>query len=315
MGHRNREGDMSKTINAKFRKSLDACKDDTDREKRWDERGNASKARQAAKLSARKKKITEVWYSIYSLRGEASASPSDESDEYMGSMLRDDVRRLADMQGDAWKGSPYVFITVNLKRDKDLPKLVQSVAEFTTRVWVGKCLYAFEQRADSKPYCGFHCHLMVSRRRPDNGKLEKPGRVQAAIKSAFGKYCSGSKSTLNVQSVTPGEEMRTANYIAGIKPDKKKAKKQLVDKKWRESIHLEDYYGDINPDDFHAEVDEEEEVVEAEDSEVVEAEGVTTEGSPEEFLLKKGQVRFEEADLPPKDHEEEDSEEDSDASN
>lgn len=141
--------------------------------------------------------------------------------------------------------SRYIFLTVNPEPTVSLNMFKDSVAKCLKKKWLNNYCYVYEQRATTTEDMGrgFHLHFLID---TDGKKYHEAIRE---LKNTFKKVCDVSyNSVFNIRNVKEDHFMRFIKYMVGVKNQTFKHAKQNVDKIWRETNHIANYYaiGDIN---------------------------------------------------------------------
>jgi len=171
----------------------------------------------------------------------------------------------------------WVNVTVDPKPGTSVADIMLKVNKFLKHKWIqDKYAWCIEQQSEdpNKPR-GYHAHLMFYR--GEGKKRPKPSKVKRDVNLAFKHLTGGHPRQLTIKSVahTHKDEFNAFNYIVGDKPNKEKKKKQKVDRAWRKSIGLPDYWTTLKLDHFDfdseedasdcPEIDEEEEAYSSEE--------------------------------------------------
>jgi hypothetical protein len=138
----------------------------------------------------------------------------------------------------------YMFITINPKpavKLEDFRKLLKKISKKTC---FEKCMYVLEQRGNNEENMGkgFHAHILVKRNLKYK-PIKLKQNVKASCKNIVGNIHNDNQ--LNIQTI--GEEFAKdkQQYIIGDKTGDGKSEKQNIDEKWRKTIGIEKYLGNI----------------------------------------------------------------------
>jgi len=224
---------------------------------------------------AKTKIYTENMSRIYRYKAQNPDEASPDSDPFIMQAVTASESRLSKVEK-VYHKSAFLLVTINLYRDSQLPELKIALDSFVEdTIWVKSYLYCFERRDESKAKGrdGLHCHLLLERRMGEGSEPVRPTRAEQQIESSFSRFVKQPySSTLNREWVTKNTQGQVAAYILGFKRVKKgkplqKKETYRQDREMRESMKLEDYYG--NPKDF-APLPPEANAILEEDSEVEE---------------------------------------------
>lgn len=164
---------------------------------------------------------------------------------------------LDEGQGSKSMGDWY-WVTINPPED-DICKLQLAVDKFTARKgnWNHTAVWAYEQRSSDEDWKGFHVHILFNR------KVASQKTAPSVIKDALWKdtqefgifpvYVPGTKlpfkgskagdAAIHCRAVKEGTHGRVYSYLNGEKIDAHKEKPSQQNVKWRESLGLEQLYG------------------------------------------------------------------------
>jgi len=158
--------------------------------------------------------------------------------------------------------SVWVNVTINPRPDVSVADIMLKVNKFLKHKWLeDNYAWCIEQRSENpnKPE-GYHVHMMIYRGDTANKKRPKPSKLKRDINTAFKTLTSGHPKQLTIKSIAPTrkDHWDAFNYIVGDKPNKKKKQMQKVDRAWRKSIGLPDYWTTLKLDHFDFDSDSEE---------------------------------------------------------
>lgn len=136
-----------------------------------------------------------------------------------------DGRRSRDM-------GRYIFLTINPPDDLPYQKLVNTVKNFTSLIFVKWAYYVFEQRGtESGHYPGFHTHILFERDR-------RPSEVEKAIYSTFTPLVPDLKKINWWSKDEEKDIVNVFSYIKGKKDDPDKLPKCNNDIQMRQDFGL-----------------------------------------------------------------------------
>jgi len=205
---------------------------------------------------AKTKVYTENVSRIIRHKAQNPDEASPDSDPFIMQAIVSTETRLSKIETTYHK-SAFYWVTINLYRDGDLPKLKLTLDKFVDeRDWVESYLYSFECRDESKKKGrdGYHYHLLLKRHLGGDSEPVRPSRVEQQVKSSFKDFVKQPyKNTLCCKWVTKDTQGQVAAYVLGFKRVEKgqpleRKDTYLQDRKMRKSMELDDYYG--NPKDF-----------------------------------------------------------------
>lgn len=134
-------------------------------------------------------------------------------------------------------GKYWALITVNPKPEVTIENLKQSVEKFVNRTFAEVAIWAFEQRGEEVANIhGIHSHIFV-RRKADVA----PARIKAFATKDFGNLV-GNEKHIDIKYFTDADSINGINYVKGVKKSEEKVQKVTMDKLWRQTVGLEDYY-------------------------------------------------------------------------
>lgn len=155
--------------------------------------------------------------------------------EFLHTEEKDDLVKWLNVRKKA-KRYAYVFIVVNPKPDITLPQIVSRIEKTLKKKWIDSYLYSIEQRSITLKDMGRGIHINFLF---ELNKDKSPWQCKKEVYNTW-KDCVGSvKAVYHAFSNNPTNFI---NYIQGIKKDKNKKRMVEVDKKWRKSVGLLDFY-------------------------------------------------------------------------
>lgn len=141
--------------------------------------------------------------------------------------------------------SRYIFLTVNPEPTITLKMFRDTIEKAVSKKWLINYVYVLEQRGDKDEEMGrgFHAHFIID---TDGKKYHEAIRE---LKNTFKKVCDVSYNCVfNIRNIKEEQFIRFIKYIVGIKNQIFKHSKQNMDKIWRDTNHIANYYskGDIS---------------------------------------------------------------------
>lgn len=129
------------------------------------------------------------------------------------------------------------FITVNAKKDTCIKDLVKCIDKAKTKKWIDSAMYCYEQRSETiEEFKGFHCHMLI---------IANKKKYKTDIINEFYNTCKSitTKNAINCKYVKTQKDVDQIQlYMRGIKKDKLKQQKIVVDKFFRSKYELQEYY-------------------------------------------------------------------------
>lgn len=136
----------------------------------------------------------------------------------------------------------WLFITINPKPSVTFPEFQKKVEKLVNRNMFSSCIFAYEQRGSTPDLAGkgFHVHILAKRNlsyKPFNCKKN----TKNTCKSLVGRV--EDPRQLNIQVIGDEFAQDKKEYFLGQnKTGEGKQEKQSIDKIWRKSLSLRDFY-------------------------------------------------------------------------
>lgn len=137
-----------------------------------------------------------------------------------------------------------MWLTYNPRKDVTLNKALEAVNSFVQKLKITNYIYVIEQRGTSETDMGdFHVHILHKH------KYDRVTHYKRETQSTFRKTCLVTKFNCLyfAPCYTDDDVKKRLNYILGDKQDLdglNKARKQEIDKIYRQKYMLKDYYTD-----------------------------------------------------------------------
>lgn len=153
--------------------------------------------------------------------------------------LQEIMSKLKHKRGNGGSLHLHYFVTVNCKPDVQLAELKKKVQKYVRRKMVRKVEYVYEQRGahEGEMGKGMHCHMLVTQR----GDMFD-GVFKTNTRNTFKTLVGNVDTHVDMRPVAEKFLEDKRSYMRGIKTQDGKAEKVAMDRVWRKTNNLEDYY-------------------------------------------------------------------------
>lgn len=136
------------------------------------------------------------------------------------------------------RGARYLYFVINFKDDIPLSTIMKKMQKACRKVWISRYIWTLEQRGNDEDSMGMgiHGNIVI-----EVGRYKRPCEAKREMYNTF-KHCVG-----NQMHVCMRRSHDPTNFLKYTLGEKEESKMELVewDRIWRDSLGIEDYYGDI----------------------------------------------------------------------